>query len=125
MKQKIEAIQAYINAYNAFNVSEMLKHLHTDIVFENYASEILTHTTQGIQEFEVQAKKAATLFEYRKQQITDITTNENEVVIAIKYHGVLALYMSEDLKKGAEIMLEGKSIFLFRDQKISKIVDIN
>ena len=84
MKQKIEAIQAYINAYNAFNVSEMLKHLHTDIVFENYASEILTHTTQGIQEFEVQAKKAATLFEYRKQQITDITTNENEVVIAIK-----------------------------------------
>jgi len=125
MKQKIEVIQAYINAYNVFNISEMLKNLHTDVVFENYASEILTCRIQGIQEFEIQAKKAATLFKSREQQITEITTNENEIVVAIEYHGILALDMSEDLKKGEEIILEGKSIFLFRDQKIIKIVDIS
>jgi hypothetical protein len=127
MKQKIEAIQAYINAYNAFDIPGMLKNLHTDIIFENYASETLTHATKGIQEFEKQAKKAATIFKSRTQQIIDITQNENEneIIVAIKYHGILALDLSEDLKKGEEIKLEGKSTFLFQDQKISKIVDIS
>jgi hypothetical protein len=125
MKQKIEIIQAYVNAYNAFDISGMLKDLHVAIIFENYVSETLTLTTHGIKEFETQAKKAALLFESRTQRITDISKNENEIVVAINYHGILAVDMSEDLKKGTKITLNGKSVFSFRDQKISKIIDIS
>ncbi len=125
MKQKIEIIQAYINAYNTFDISGMLKDLHTNIIFENYESETLTLATQGIKEFETQAKKAALLFQSRMQRIVDISKNENEVVVAINYHGILAVDISEEVKKGEEITLNGKSIFFFRDQKISKIIDIS
>ncbi|MBC8753290.1 nuclear transport factor 2 family protein [Kordia sp. YSTF-M3] len=125
MKQKIEIIHAYINAYNAFDISGMLKDLHADIVFENYASETLTLATQGIEEFEAQAKKAALLFESRMQRIVDISKNEKEVVVAINYQGIVAVDLSEEIKKGAEITLNGKSVFSFKDQKISKIIDIS
>lgn len=125
MKQKIEIIHAYINAYNAFDISGMLKDLHADIIFENYASETLTLATQGIEEFEAQAKKATLLFESRMQRIVDISKNENEVVVTIEYHGIAAIDLSEEIKKGTEIKLNGKSVFTFNDQKISKIIDIS
>ncbi|WP_298513790.1 hypothetical protein [uncultured Kordia sp.] len=125
MEKQIAIIQAYIDAYNNFDISGMMQNMQRDIIFENYDAEKRTLSTKGIEEFETQAKKAATLFSMRNQQIKGIQKNDakNTIEVSIKYQGIFAVDMTETLKKGTKITLEGKSIFYFFDQKINKIVD--
>lgn len=125
MEKQIAIIHAYINAYNNFDISGMIQNMQPDIIFENYDSEKQTLSTKGIEEFETQAKKAATLFSMRNQQIKGILKNdaENKFEVSIIYKGIFAVDITETLKKGTEITLEGKSIFYFCNQKINKIID--
>ncbi|AXG68060.1 hypothetical protein KORDIASMS9_00249 [Kordia sp. SMS9] len=125
MEKQLAIIHAYIDAYNNYDISGMIQNMQSDIIFENYDAEELTLSTKGIEEFETQAKKAATLFSMRNQQIKGILKNEaeNTIEVSITYQGIFAVNMTETLKKGTKITLEGKSIFYFSDEKINKIVD--
>ena len=125
MDQQKEIIMAYINAYNVFDIPKMLKNLHPDIIFENYTAEKRTVAIKGIVDFKEQALKSATLFSERNQSIKKMVENgeNNTIEVWIDYRGILAVNMNENLKKGAEITLQGKSFFSFNDQKISKIID--
>jgi hypothetical protein len=45
--------------------------------------------------------------------------------IEIEYYAVLAMDFSNGMKKGNEIRLNGKSIFVFKNNKIIRITDFS
>ncbi|MEO0332151.1 MAG: nuclear transport factor 2 family protein, partial [Bacteroidota bacterium] len=65
-------INDYVEAYNNFDVSSMVKHLDDDIVFQNVSEGEVTMELEGIEAFKVQAEQATTLFKSRKQTINNI-----------------------------------------------------
>ncbi|MGY6521859.1 MAG: nuclear transport factor 2 family protein [Mongoliitalea sp.] len=116
-------VESYIEYYNEMNVWGMLSCLHDDIVFENYSKGVLMLRLEGIQAFEIQAEKACTFFNWRKQTILNWQISENEIVITIDYHAQLAMDFSSRMKAGDELKLTGTSTFHFKDGLISSIKD--
>lgn len=124
-EDRIAIVRAYVNAYNAFDIDGMLKNLDEHIAFENYSSGTLTIIIDGIENFEIQARGIAKSFESREQQIIEISAIEEDAIIKIKYIAVLAMDLSEKLKKGDTIEMEGSSTFFFNMDKIIKIIDVS
>ena len=120
-----EIIENYIHAYNTFDINGMLKDLHEDIKFANISNGEINLTTNGITEFRNQAEQAKQLFKERKQKITDIRFNNEQVEVDIDYSGTLAVDFPNGLKAGDRIELKGKSIFKFKDSKIIELKDIS
>jgi hypothetical protein len=120
-----QRIEAYINAYNNFDVAGMLATLHPSIEFKNMANGELTLTTKGIKAFEAQARQATQFFKQRKQTITAITFANQQAEVNIDYQGVLAIDLPNGLKSGDTLTLQGKSIFRFTDNLISYLEDIS
>ena len=121
--QKI--IENYIDAYNSFDIDRMLSDMHNDIKFENISNGEVNLATNGIEELRNQAELARPLFKERKQTITDIKFNADQVEVRIDYSGILAVDLSNDLKIGDIIELKGSSIFKFKDDKIIELKDIS
>lgn len=120
--QKI--IENYIDAYNSFDIDRMLLDMHDDIKFENISNGEINLTTNGIAELRNQAELARHLFRERKQTITGIKFNADQVEVKIDYYGILAVDFSDELKTGDVIELKGSSIFRFKDNKIIELKDI-
>lgn len=118
-------IENYVNAYNNFDVENMLKDLDEKIVFKNISNGETNLMTNGIEAFKMQAEEAKQLFSRREQKITDLKFSENAAEADISYAGTFAVDLPNGLKAGDEIKLVGKSIFRFRDDKIIEISDIS
>ncbi|MDN3204772.1 nuclear transport factor 2 family protein [Algoriphagus sediminis] len=122
--QREKLIDGYISAYNQKDLKGMLKPLHEDVVFENYSKGELTHSTQGIHEFEKQARKALDMFETREQSPEKYIHQTHHTDLHLKYRAILGKdFPDGNLKKGDEISLKGRSVFTFKDGLISKIQD--
>ncbi|AKB62919.1 hypothetical protein MSMAP_2934 [Methanosarcina mazei SarPi] len=98
--------------------------MHDDIKFENTSNGEINLTTNGIAELRNQAELARHLFRERKQTITGIKFNADQVEVKIDYYGILAVDFSDELKTGDVIELKGSSIFRFKDNKIIELKDI-
>jgi len=122
-EQTKEMIEAYVNAYNSLDVEGMLKHLHEDVIFRNFANGELNMETKGKEEFKQLAEQSTKMFSSRRQTITDYRTNEDNVEIEIDYEGTLAVDLPNGLKSGERLQLKGKSVFAFKDGKIAVIED--
>ncbi len=127
MKNKLyqEIIENYIKAYNSFDIDKMLSDMHVDIKFENISNSEINLTTNGIAELRNQAEQAKQLFKERKQKISEIRFNNDQVEVAIDYSGTLAVDFPNGLKAGDRIELKGKSIFKFENSKIIELKDIS
>ena len=125
MDKKPRTIEAYIKAYNRFDVNGMIKNLHQEIRFENISNGAITLATDGIEEFRKQAERAKDLFNQRGQKITSLQVDNDKAEVEIDYQGVLAKDLPNGLKAGEIINLKGKSIFYFDNDKIIKIKDIS
>lgn len=123
MNQLQTLIENYVEAYNTMDITGMLMNLHNDIVFENYSKGVLMLRLEGIRAFEIQAEKACTFFNWRKQTIKDWQISQDEIIISIDYHAELAMDFSESMKAGDELKLSGTSTFRFKDGLISFIKD--
>lgn len=121
--QKI--IENYIDAYNSFDIDRMLSDMHENIKFENISNGEVNLTTNGIEELRNQAEQAKQLFKERKQTITDIKFDDNQVEVKIDYRGILAVDFSNELKTGDVIEVKGNSIFRFKDNKVIELKDIS
>ena len=125
-KQAIQQkIEAYISAYNAFDVAGMLATLHPSVQFKNIANGQVTLTTQGIEAFEAQARQATQFFRQRTQTVTDLRITDGQAEVAIDYRGILAVDLPNGLKAGDTLALQGKSIFRFQDNLICSLEDIS
>ena len=118
-----EIVERYIEAYNNFDINVMLENLASDVQFENISDGEINLAIHGIEEFRVQAESAKTLFKERAQNIVSLQSMQNRVEVQIAYTGVLAKDLSNGLKKGDIINLNGKSTFIFTGGKISHIAD--
>ncbi len=118
-----QAIQNYIDAYNAFNVDGMLKLLSPDVRFENWAGGHLTAQASGMEEFRQLAEQAKSMFSEREQRITAVKQGADSVIVSIAYRGQLAVDIPDGPRAGTVLDLNGESEFAFDGHLISRIVD--
>jgi hypothetical protein len=79
----------------------------------------------GLQAFRQQAETATSYFTERTQTIKSLTQLDNSIEVEILYHAVLNMDFPNGLKKGQELNLSGKSIFVFEGDRIIKLTDIS
>jgi ketosteroid isomerase-like protein len=116
-------VDAYLDAYNAFDVPAMLALLHDAVVFENVAGGQVTASARGREEFRQLAEHAATLFTSRRQTVRAYSPEGDGARVEIDYEGVLASDLGPELRAGDLLSLTGRSTFRFRDGRIAGIVD--
>lgn len=120
-----EIIQIYIEGYNEFDVEKMTCDFDDNIIFKNIQNGKVNMTLNGISEFKQQAEQAKTFFVNRRQQIISFRHDNNTTEIEINYSATLATDFPNELKKGDKLELKGKSIFVFKENKILQLTDIS
>jgi SnoaL-like domain len=123
--QQQAIIEHYIDAYNRFSVTEMLRDLHPEIVFRNVANGTENLRTEGLAAFKAQAEQALPLFVEREQRITSLDFRGETVEVGIDYRGTLAIDLPNGWLAGQVIALPGKSIFTFLAGQIAAIADVS
>ena len=120
-----QLVEAYIEAYNHFDVAGMLAPLRDDVVFRNVSNGETTLTLTGREAFRQQAEQATQYFSAREQRVTDWQVNGQRVEVVIDYTAVAAIEFSNGLKPGDSLHLQGKSVFQVEDGHIISIEDIS
>lgn len=123
IREKI--IQNYIDGYNEFDLEKMVRDLEDAIVFQNIQNKEVNMTLKGLNAFKQQAEQAKSYFEKRHQKITSIKHIDDKTEIEIEYSAVLGMDFPNGLRKGQKLELKGKSIFVFKDNKICELTDIS
>ncbi|MBC8083740.1 MAG: nuclear transport factor 2 family protein [Hymenobacter sp.] len=118
-----QLIQAYIEAYNRFDVDGMVADLHDEVVFKNIADGEVNLTTTGKESFRQQAERARQYFSQREQRVTYWQVVGNQVEVLIDYTGVAAVEFPNGLKPGDTLRMQGKSVFQLEGGKILSIED--
>ncbi|HEX8333842.1 MAG TPA: hypothetical protein VF622_14565 [Segetibacter sp.] len=124
MNRREAIIANYIEGYNQFDIKKMLQDFEDAIEFKNITNGEVNMTLSGIASFKEQAEKAKAYFSSRKQIIKSFEHRDDETVVEVDYHAVLAIDFANELK-GAELKIRGKSIFNFSNDKIIKLTDIS
>ena len=125
MTERERIIQNYIDGYNQFNIDQMVADFHEEIIFENIQNDEITMSLTGLEAFRQQAEQATTYFLARTQTVRSFRHSGNRSEVEIDYNATLAMDLPNGLKKGQELKLSGKSVFVFRDDRIIKLTDIS
>lgn len=125
MQEREQMIQAYIEAYNRFDVEGMLVHLDENIQFENISNGEVTLSLTGKEAIRQQAEQSKGYFSERCQTITSFKHENNLCEIEVDYEAVLDIDLPMGLKKGDRIQLDGRSVFQFENDKIIALTDIS
>ncbi|GAB3166743.1 nuclear transport factor 2 family protein [Telluribacter humicola] len=125
MKNREEIIRNYVEAYNQFDVDQMVADFDEAIVFENISNGETTLSLTGLPAFREQAVQATTYFSSRTQTVLSFQHQDDQTEVAIDYQGILAIDFPDGLKKGDSISLKGKSVFTFSGNKVVKLTDIS
>ena len=120
-----QLVEAYIEAYNRFDVAGMLSSLHAGVVFRNVSNGEVSLMTSGKDAFRQQAEQATQYFSEREQRITDWQVNGQRVEVAIDYTAVAAIALPNGLQPGDTLQMQGKSVFQIEDGQIISIEDIS
>lgn len=118
-----QTIEAYITAYNNFDVEGMVAQLHPEIEFENITNGEITLTLKGLDAFKAQAQEATKYFTKREQKITQLTIVNNTAEAQLDYTAIVAIDLPNGLKAGGKLELKGMSVFTFEGGKILKLQD--
>ena len=118
-------IHNYIDAYNQFNIEKMVADFDENVVFENISNGERNMLLTGLEAFKEQAEQAKQYFSERAQRARSFAHQENETVVEVDYTATLAMDLPNGLKKGMELHLQGKSVFLFSGNKIVRLTDIS
>lgn len=119
-----EIIEGYVGAYNRFDIDGMLLNVDPDVIFENVTSGDVDLHTEGIEELRQQAEDSRNCFSRRKQVITGMKFRDQEVEVSVDFCGTLAVDLPGGINAGKKIELKGKTIFRFKGDKISSIMDV-
>ena len=116
-------IDAYVAAYNRFDVDGMLTHMAEDVVFRNVSGGRETARAEGVAELRALAEQGAALFSERRQAVTALHMDGDTAVADIAYSATLAVDLPGGPKAGDVLELSGRSEFVFRDGKIAALTD--
>ena len=120
-----QLVEAYIEAYNRFDVAGMLGPLHDEVVFRNISNGEVNLTTADKVQFRAQAEYAAHCFSEREQRITEWQMSGDEVTVLIDYRAVAAVEFPNGLRPGGRFTMQGRSVFRFENGQIISIQDIS
>lgn len=120
-----QLIEAYLQAYNHFDVEGMVGLLHDEVVFRNAADGEITLATTGKALFREQAEQATAYFSRREQRVTGWQTIGQGIEVGIDYTATVAINLPNGLQPGDTLRLQGKSVFQFEAGKIISIEDIS
>ena len=118
-------VEKYIDAYNNFNIEDMMSCFLQTASFENVSNASGSICLQGVDEIKKLANKSKEFFISRKQEVLHWHEGKDHVVVEILYKAVLNIDFSDTLKKGNSLELKGVSIFEFKNGKISRLVDFS
>jgi len=118
-----QIIEAYIRAYNKYDIAGMLEHMHHNIRFQNISDNEISVSTFGLDELKSQAEKAVHIFKEREQRITRFEFRGNRVEVDIRFRGVLSVDLPNGWSAGEEVEVNGRSVFRFADDKIIDLKD--
>jgi hypothetical protein len=116
-------IDAYIDAYNRFDIEGMLVTLADDVRFEHHVAGELAVATDGKADFEKLARVGAALFASREQRLLGLRDEGDSVIATIGFHGEIAEDIPEGPGAGTIIDMQGTSEFGFVDNRISRVID--
>jgi ketosteroid isomerase-like protein len=118
-------VEKYIEAYNRFDVPDMLACLQPDVQFEHSTNGDVTVRLASKEAFESQAIRAAAWFTERTQHITAFRWQDEQAEAAIDYFAVTATDLPNGIKAGTTLQFSGRSVFSFRDELIAFIQDFS
>ncbi|MDT3766356.1 nuclear transport factor 2 family protein [Priestia filamentosa] len=116
-------IQKYINFYNSFNIEGMLQLLDENITFRNVSNGVINTETKGINQFRRLAEQSKRIFSERYQTINHYSIKGDQVEVEVDYEGILATDLPNGPKAGETLKIKGKTIFTFKNKKLSVIED--
>ena len=127
MKEKFmkKIVEQYFKAYNEFNLNGMIENIHNDLIFKTIVNGEITYELNGKYAFKEQIKQAFAIFKKREMKIVNQKFGDDMVENEINFKGVLAVDISDKLKKYDLVKLQSKSVFQFKNGKIISIEDIN
>lgn len=108
-------IEAYVAAYNAFDVDAMMATLHEDAAFQHLENGAPLVTADGKPEFRALAERAVEVFAERAQSILGVEHRPGETIARIEYRAVP--------RGGDAITGLGQTRFTFRDGRILSVTD--
>ncbi|WP_266365656.1 nuclear transport factor 2 family protein [Tellurirhabdus rosea] len=118
-----EAIQRYIEAYNAKDVPAMLALLDDEIIFENVSNSAGITRTTTRQAFEQLARQSLPYFSERRQAVRFAVLSDSAAAVEIDYRATVAQDLPNGLTSGQSLQLRGVSIFEMRNGKFTRISD--
>jgi steroid delta-isomerase-like uncharacterized protein len=116
-------IEAYIDAYNRFDIDGMLALVTDDVRFEHHTGGELSVSTDGKADLEKLARVGAQLFSSREQRVVEMHDEGDTVFATIDFHGEIAEDIPDGPGAGTIIEMQGTSEFAFAGGKISRVVD--
>ena len=122
----IALIEAYLDAYNRFDIEGMLATVSDDVRFEHHSGGELSVATDGKADFEKLARVGAAMFASRQQFVTELRevgTAGDTVIADIQFHGEIADDIPDGPGAGTVIEMRGTSEFRFAAGKISRVID--
>ena len=124
-KSRAQMIRNYVEAYNQYDVDQMMADFDAQIIFENIQNGERKMRLVGLHTFRVNAEEAKQYFKERKQSIVSFKDSGNETEIEIDYYAILGADLPNGMKSGQELRLKGWSVFTFEGDKITRLVDIS
>jgi ketosteroid isomerase-like protein len=113
----------YIRRYNEKNIDGMLGLFTDDVVFESISSATGYISVKGKENLRRLAEKSAEIFSERRQTLTTMVLDENNIAVEVDYWARLAMDLPDGKKAGEEVQFRGASFFVVRDGRISRLTD--
>lgn len=125
MTEREKIVKNYIAGYNEFDTHKMVTDLDDNIVFENIQNGVTNMCLTGLAAFRQQAEQAKAYFSERTQTIKSFKHSGNVTEIEVDYYATAGIDFPNGLQMGQELNLRGKSIFVFKADRIIKLTDIS
>ena len=102
-------IDAWLAAYNAFDLDAMLALLTPDVHFQNLSGGALNAEASGIAAFRSLAEQGRQLFSQREQRLTSLVFDGDTAHAGIAWRGTFAVDVPDGPRAGTTVALEGFS----------------
>ena len=116
-------IDAWLAAYNAFDIDAMLALLTPDVRFQNVSGGAVNAEASGIDAFRRLAEQGRQLFSQREQRLTSLDFEGDTAHAGIAWRGTFAVDVPDGPRAGSTLELEGRSEFGFEGERIARLVD--
>ena len=118
-------VEAYLAAYNRFDIDAMMALMDPSVVFEHYQDGALSVRTEGREALEQLARGSAAAFSSRRQTLLDYHGDAFVGTASIRFEAVPAIDLPGGPGAGRPLVLEGRSDFHFREHGILYLADFS